>query len=172
MHMRENCPVDPKLCTSSLVSQPGATENSACAPAVISARLRWPLPSHRQQLHSQVAEAQQASQEAISKAACPVDTPAKHLLKGLVMLESPCSPCCGRYCSCWLASEVSVRSLKTLCTCGLGGALLNICVAWLTAQSLHIMHYPDELPITLSFCMTLKPLVGAVIDVPIRLSMS
>ena len=35
----------------------------------------------------------------------------------------------GRYYFGWLASAVSVRSLKTLCTCGLGGALLNICAA-------------------------------------------
>ena len=88
------------------------------------------------------------------------------------MFESPCSPCCGRYCSCWLASEVFVRSLKMLCTCCLGGALLNICVAWLTAQSLHLRDYPDELPITLSFCMTLKHLMEAVIDLPMRLSLS
>ena len=43
--------------------------------------------------------------------------------------------CSRYYCPCWLASEVSVRSLKTLCTCGLGGALLNICKAWLRAQA-------------------------------------
>ena len=57
------------------------------------------------------------------------------------MIESPWTPCCGRYYSRWLVLEVSVRSLKTLCTCGLGGALLNICIAWLTAQSLQNMRY-------------------------------
>ena len=56
------------------------------------------------------------------------------------------SPCCKplgmtgqlqrlrRWCSadcyiCWFFGAVSVRSLNTLCTCGLGGARLNICAA-------------------------------------------
>lgn len=43
--------------------------------------------------------------------------------------------CAANYCFCWLAGAVSVRSLNTLCTCGLGGARLNICAARLMAQS-------------------------------------